>query len=66
VFKVSAPLITQEANRGKGNGNGKPDPSLGMAIVVSWWEQASPEARVEFVESCGIPEVWDAVAAAIA
>ena len=42
--------------------NGKPGPSRASAIAVSWWQQASPGDRVEFVAACGVSEVWDALA----
>jgi hypothetical protein len=62
ICEVRPPLVAQAVN---GNGNGKPGSARASAIAVSWWDQASPEARVDFVRAAGVAEVWDALATAV-
>jgi hypothetical protein len=60
ICKVSLPLVSAVMN-----GTKKPEPSRASMICVTWFQQASPEARTAFVTECGVAEVWDALATAV-
>jgi hypothetical protein len=55
VCKVSLPLIHEAEN----GGTKKPE-------LQGWWQRASFADRVNLIRCCGIAEVWDALATAVA